>query len=389
MSGHALPGPLVTGIPAELVNVQALWYNDSADMDILLVIDSPPDTTELTRPRQYGSRDRKALKIFVAVIFLLDALHTSLCIYSVYWYLVLNFGNVEILDTTVWSMNFQVDVNTLIDYMVHLFYARRVYIVGGSIVIPIIIVIFGTASFGKHSCGLLGGTFTTIVLRIITALGLVYTIRATALKFWSHYTSLIWVTCIGLGSAVVANILIAVSMCWLLYHKRTGFARRVQFSPFTPRIWLSFREQNRFRDLGLDELQCPLGCSDKRSRMRRAYQLAPSTMYSGLFFWPMAKFYANALLAMLNSRDYVRSRPSTDNTPHNVFGLSSIRIERSEGDKSRRSAVSITVPSSATTDFPQGKRDHDVESNMVENSKLEASIPSETHHDGRMSDWSM
>ncbi|KAH9013263.1 hypothetical protein EDB85DRAFT_2034247 [Lactarius pseudohatsudake] len=62
--------------------------------------------------------------------------------------------------------------------MVHLFYARRVYIVGGSIVIPIIIVIFGTASFGKHSCGLLGGTFTTIVLRIITAFGLVYTIRA-------------------------------------------------------------------------------------------------------------------------------------------------------------------------------------------------------------------
>ncbi|KAH8984343.1 hypothetical protein EDB92DRAFT_1493914 [Lactarius akahatsu] len=77
---------------------------------------------------QYGKRDQKALKLFIAVIFLLDALHTILCIYSVYWYLVLNFGNVEILDTSVWSMGIQVDVNTLIDYMVQLFYARRVYI---------------------------------------------------------------------------------------------------------------------------------------------------------------------------------------------------------------------------------------------------------------------
>ncbi|KAH9060430.1 hypothetical protein EDB87DRAFT_1615747, partial [Lactarius vividus] len=47
----------------------------------------------------------------------------------------------------------------------------------------------------------------------------------TILKFWSRYTSLVSVTCIGMGSSVVADILIAVSMCWFLYHKRTGFAR--------------------------------------------------------------------------------------------------------------------------------------------------------------------
>ena len=29
-------------------------------------------------------------------------------------------------------------------------------------------------------------------------------------------------------------------MCWFLYHKRTGFARRVRFYPFTPQIWLRF-----------------------------------------------------------------------------------------------------------------------------------------------------
>ncbi|KAH9022475.1 hypothetical protein EDB85DRAFT_373229 [Lactarius pseudohatsudake] len=298
---------------------------------------------------QYGNRDQKALKIFVAVIFLLDALHTSLCIYSVYWYLVLNFGNVEILDTGLWAMGVQVDVNTLIDYMVQLFYARRVYIVGGSIVIPIIIVIFGTTSF---------------------AFGLVFLVELTnTLKFWSRFASVTWVADIGLGSAVVADILIAVSMCWFLYHKRTGFAR-------TDSVIMTLMTYSVHSGLLTSVLTCAVLIS---------IAIAPSTMYSYMFYFPMSKFYANSLLAMLNSRDYVRGRSSTDNRPNNAFDLSSIRIEhRSEGDKSRRPAVSVTVHRSATTDFSQSKRDHDVESSMVENNKLEAGIPSEIYHDGRV-----
>ncbi|KAI9443521.1 hypothetical protein H4582DRAFT_1202719 [Lactarius indigo] len=302
---------------------------------------------------QYGRRDPKALKLLIGVIFILDAVHTVLCIYSIYWYLVLNFGNVEILGYNMWAMNVQVDVNALVDYLVQLYYARRVYIVGGSIIIPIIIVIFGTACF---------------------ALGFVFTVRAAALRFWSRYTALVPVTCIGLGSGVVADILIAGSMCWFLYHKRTGFAR-------TDSMILTLMTYSINSGLLTSVLTCAVLIS---------FATANSSMYWQLFFWPMGKFYANSLLAMLNSRDYVRERSSTDKKPDNAFDLSSIRIEqRSEGDKSRRPAVSVTVHRSATTDFPQSKRDHDVESTTVENSKLEASIPSETevHHDGPMSDW--
>ncbi|KAH8989850.1 hypothetical protein EDB83DRAFT_1098090 [Lactarius deliciosus] len=297
---------------------------------------------------QYGNRDPKALKLFIAVIFLLDALHTSLCIYSIYWYLVLNFGNVEILDHNMWAMNIQTDLNGLVDYMVQLYYARRVYIVGGSIIIPTIIVIFGTTCF---------------------ALGFVFTARATALKFWSRYTSLIPITCIGMGSSVVADILIAVSMCWFLYHKRTGFAR-------TDSVIMTLMTYSVHSGVLTSVLTCAVLIS---------FAAASSSMYWQIFFWPMGKFYANSLLAMLNSRDYVRERSSTDNKPDNAFDLSSIRVEkRSEGDKSRRPAVSVTVHRSATTDFQQGKRDHYVESSTIENSKLEASIPSDIHHDGRM-----
>ena len=49
------------------------------------------------------------------------------------------------------------------------------------------------------------------------------------------------VGCIGLGSGVLADALIAFSMCWYLYHKRTGFARHEYIlSPFMPQIWLNF-----------------------------------------------------------------------------------------------------------------------------------------------------
>jgi len=150
---------------------------------------------------RYGKRDTKLLKLLVWVILLLDTLHTVLCIYSIYWYLVLNFGNVENLGYNMWAMNVQVDVNGLVDYLVQLYYARRVYIVSNSAIIPAMIVLLGANCF---------------------ALGLVFTVRAAALKTWARYNSLIPITCIGLGSGVLADILIAVTMCWLCITRGLG-----------------------------------------------------------------------------------------------------------------------------------------------------------------------
>ncbi|KAI9450021.1 hypothetical protein BJY52DRAFT_1215664 [Lactarius psammicola] len=293
---------------------------------------------------QYGNRDQKALKLFVAIIFILDTLHTVLCTYSVYWYLVLNFGNVEILGYNMWSMNFQIDVNALVDYMVRLYYARRVYLVSGSIVIPVIIVVFGT---------------------VCITLAFVFTVKAAALKYWSLYTSLIPVTCIALGLGVVADILIALSMCWFLYHQRTGFART----------------DSMITTLMAYSINSGLLTSVLATAVLISFATAPSLLIWQLFFWPMSKFYANSLLAMLNSRDYIRKRSATDKT-ESAFDMSSIRIEqRSEAYKStsKPPTVSVSVRLSATMDFPQGKPNHDVEYTTVDISKSGAGIPSETH----------
>jgi hypothetical protein len=280
---------------------------------------------------QYAKRDSKLLQLFVLVILVLDTLHTILCIYSIYWYLILNFGNLENLEYNMWAMNFQVDVNGLVDYLVQLFYARRVYVVSNSLIIPVIIVLLGTNCF---------------------ALGLVFTIRAAALKAWSRYNSLIAVTCIGLGSGLVADILIASSMCWFLYHKRTGFAR-------TDSIIMTLMSYS----INSGVLTCLLTIG-----VLIAFTTNTSAMVWQIFFWPLGKIYANSLLAMLNSRDHVRERSTTDKA-ENAFSLSSFRVAQGgTADKSRSkpTAVSINVHHSETTDFTEVKHDRDIESATAE-----------------------
>jgi hypothetical protein len=78
----------------------------------------------------------------------------------------------------------------------------------------------------------------------------------------------------------------------------------------------------------------------------------------------------------LNSRDHVRERPATDRADNNAsgFNMTSFRIGQwSEADQFRL-PVSVTVPHSVTMDFPQGKRDQDVESTAVDISKSVRSL---------------
>ncbi|KAN0130140.1 hypothetical protein V8E53_012085 [Lactarius tabidus] len=271
---------------------------------------------------RYMKRDPKSLQLFVIVVLLLDTFHTILCTYALYWYLILNFGNLEIL---------QIDIIASVEFLVQLYYARRVYIVSKSIIIPSIIcsrpermsLFFGITQKFK------------LVLRAV-------------LKMWSRYSALTPIICIGLGTGVLADGLIAFSMCWFLYHKRTGFPR-------TDSMLMTLMGYSINSGL----MTCA-SCCDQ-------FAISPSSMISNIFCWPMTKIYANSLLAMLNSRDHVRDQSSIDKA-ENVFSLSSIRpgnASAKDKSSSRPTAVSISVHHSETMDFPEIKHDHDVESNTT------------------------
>jgi len=73
----------------------------------------------------YRNRDSRALKFLIAFVTVMDALHTFICAYAVYWYLVLNFGNVENLDYTMWAIDAYVFVSIAISVSVQLFVLLR------------------------------------------------------------------------------------------------------------------------------------------------------------------------------------------------------------------------------------------------------------------------
>jgi hypothetical protein len=214
--------------------------------------------------------------------------------------------------------------------------------VSNSIIIPAIIVLLGANTF---------------------ALGCVFSVRATALKAWSRYNTLTIFTCIGLGSSVVADSLIAFSMCWFLYHKRTGFAR-------TDSIIMTLMSYSISSGL----VTCLL-----TTGVLITVSTSLSSMLWAVFYWPMSKAYANSLLAMLNSRDHVRERSTSDKF-ENAIGQSSFRMAQgstTDRSRSKPTTVSINVHHSETTDFPAVKDDHDVESSTAEMKK--SGIPSEVH----------
>ncbi|KAI9443476.1 hypothetical protein H4582DRAFT_1198452 [Lactarius indigo] len=270
----------------------------------------------------YWNKDRKLLKFFVGFLIVMEAFHTFLCAYVIYWYLVLNFGNIENLEYNVWAMSLQPNISAIPGSAVQLYYARRIYIIGKSIFFPMVIV---------------------LILVLGNAIGLYFAAKNfSSPRFASNFL----LTCIGMGGAVLMDIMVAGVMCWYLYRKKTGFAR-------TDSIIMTLMAYTINSGL----LTSLLGIA-----MTISFLVAPSSMIQVAFFWIMGRCYVNSLLAMLNSRDYVRERSSANNTD-NSFNLTSIQIappSEAYGSKSTRTGVSVTVHRSTAPDFASRKSDRNV-----------------------------
>ncbi|KAJ8469920.1 hypothetical protein ONZ51_g8682 [Trametes cubensis] len=208
--------------------------------------------------RSYNN-DSKFVKSLVLILTFLDTLHLILCTRTIYWYLITNFGNVDNLDKTTWSMALQTDCNGLIGLIVEAFFARRVWMMSRNWFVTGIILILATLHFG---------------------LGVVFTAQSFILGRFSKFRSLTWVTCLGLGAAAASDILIAGAMCYYLYKKRTGLKR----------------------------INTGLTTSIIGTICVIAFGAMPTNFIWLGFFWIMGKCYVNSFLALLNSRDRLREK---------------------------------------------------------------------------------
>ncbi|KAH9026081.1 hypothetical protein EDB85DRAFT_2149382 [Lactarius pseudohatsudake] len=325
----------------------------------------------------YWNRDSKPLKFFVAFITFTDALHTIICAYAVYcMYPVSNFGNVEDLHYDMWAldvrhpepsylhshsryvrlMQLQAFLSVIIiDNSVQLYYARRVYIVSQSLICPIIIVVTVVIAFFFSICELpaLPSSFRSgmnFKLRFLP----VFSAKAIALNRFSDYHSSAWMLYVAFGAVTVGDTCVAMSMCWSLYRRRTGFAR-------TDSIIMTLMAYSINSGLLTGLLNIAMIIS---------VMVSPSSLIWVGFSWATTKCYVNSLLAMLNSRDHIRGRQSTTDRQDNAYDISSIRVAPLS-----EARVSFSMQRTTTLDYGRNKSNHDGEPTFEVPKQVARTIP--------------
>jgi len=270
----------------------------------------------------YGKKDPKALKFLIAFVTVMDTLHTITCAFMIYWCLVPNFGNLESLSGRVWvgALETQANISGFCTSAVIFYYARRIYILSKSIFLSMVIVVIVL-------CG--------------DAIAIYLFVQNFGNKYMSQrlQQSLARTETIGLWMYVVVDALVAAMMCWFLYHKKTGIAR-------TDSMIMTLMAYT----INTGLMSCLLGTA-----MSVSFVVAPSTMFSLAFFVVSSKCYVCSLLAMLNSRDYIRDRSTADH-PDDSLTLSSIRIDAPR----EAHGVSVTMHRSTALDFAPSKSDHNI-----------------------------
>jgi len=143
---------------------------------------------------------------------------------------------------------------------------------------------------------------------------------------------------------VLIDVFITAMMCWALYRKKTGFKRTDSMIM----TLMAYTVNSGF-------LVTALGTG-----MTISFSVAPSSLIWVAFSFVMSKCYINSLLAMLNSRDYVRNRSTTDNrdSAHNVSSLRIGSSSEAYGSQSRQPGITVTVHRSSGSDFERRKSEH-------------------------------
>jgi hypothetical protein len=148
---------------------------------------------------------------------------------------------------------------------------------------------------------------------VVFSFGLLFTAKGAILKRFTSLHSLTWIVCVLMSTRALLDMLIAAVMCWSLFRMRTGFAR-------TDSIITTLMAYSVNSGLLTNLLDV--------SMMISFIVLSKLSLIWLAIYWVMSKCYVNSLLAMLNSRDYVRDRSASSN-PDNSLNLSSIRIDQS------------------------------------------------------------
>ncbi|KAH9920026.1 uncharacterized protein BXZ73DRAFT_104841 [Epithele typhae] len=175
------------------------------------------------------------LKGLVFFLWILDSLHLALVVHAIYFYAVINFANPAALEVLVWSI----------------LIVSSLTVFGGSIAFPV---------------------------------------KAFQLPSFTALPTISDILYVALGAGVVADLIIAASMCILLARRRTGFSK----TDSTVRVLMIYSVNT-----GALTSLCALLCLI-------TYASMPTNFVFIAFYFVLPKLFLNSMLATLNARRPLR-----------------------------------------------------------------------------------
>jgi len=271
---------------------------------------------------QTYKKDRKALRLLVLYLMVMETFNVIINLGLVFEPLVLKFGNPQAFIVAPKMLILDAISTVFISTPVQFLAAWRIYVVRESIVMPLIILFFGT-------CSLIGGSTLSI--------------QVSFFREWAGFKRFDGAVIVWLTGSAAADVIITISLCWTLYRWKTGM--RVTDDRVTKIIRLTMQTGLLTTIFALLDLIISL------------------TIHTVLlnFVWDLAlsKLYTNSLLSTLNARD----KRNDDNIVHSS-NLGGGMPSRQNGT---RHSTRLSTLAFRITDVVDSHIDHDdLESGFIE-----------------------
>jgi len=206
------------------------------------------------------------IKLLVTVVWIFDTAHQGMIIHTVYTYLVTEYGHVEYLNIIVRSLVYEVGLSASITILVQGFFVARVWRLSHK-------NIYLTSFLGATAIGEF-------------VVSLIYTGKAIQMQTFTQLTQLENLSRAINGVGAGGDIVIAMTMIWLLHGSRTGFQK----------------SDTIINRLILFSMNTGLLTSLWAITSLVTITVMPSTFWYIMFYVSTCKLYVNSLLATLNSR---------------------------------------------------------------------------------------
>ncbi|KAI0631856.1 hypothetical protein C8Q77DRAFT_1159589 [Trametes polyzona] len=241
----------------------------------------------------YLDSDGMKLKLFVAWILAIETLFTALCMYTCYFYLVVNYLRPLELLRGLWSLQMIPMLTGLMIFAIQCFFARRVYLlrphyrplVAASVVFAVVAFGFATAESVKA-------------------------VKVVTIERFNNYK---WIDCAAAACAVVSDGLTTIMLIVILRQSRTGFK---QTDHILDRLILYTVNTGLLTTIF--NILAVIFASVYRDKLIDAAIVIID-----------AKIYSNSLLAVLNNRRSLTSPCGTSEAGISVRGFAETSTENS------------------------------------------------------------